>query len=144
MPFSRRCCWQCPAPCCSSACLASLVALARSSFAASFEHLESLIAREKLDAAYTRCGRLLLACNPRHFRKLQDQVLALGEAVREHLRAGARVGECDAGGDDDVGAEFVDRVDGAIEILEGAGFSAMTDMDQAVERAVSLATGAAQ
>jgi succinyl-CoA synthetase beta subunit len=29
----------------------------------------------------------------------------------------------------------------AIEILEGAGFSAMTDMDQAVERAVKLAKG---
>jgi len=29
----------------------------------------------------------------------------------------------------------------AVEILEGAGFSAMTDMDQAVERAVKLAKG---
>ena len=30
----------------------------------------------------------------------------------------------------------------AIQILEGAGFSAMTDMDQAVERAVNHAKGA--
>lgn len=32
----------------------------------------------------------------------------------------------------------------AVEILEGAGFSAMTDMDAAVERAVSLAKGKGQ
>jgi succinyl-CoA synthetase beta subunit len=32
----------------------------------------------------------------------------------------------------------------AIQILEGAGFSAMTDMDQAVERAVNLANGESQ
>jgi succinyl-CoA synthetase beta subunit len=29
----------------------------------------------------------------------------------------------------------------AVEILEGAGFSAMTDMDEAVKKAVQLATG---
>ncbi|MGH6921953.1 MAG: NAD(P)/FAD-dependent oxidoreductase, partial [Geminicoccaceae bacterium] len=34
----------------------------REGFSASFEHLESLIAREKLDAAYERRGRLLVAC----------------------------------------------------------------------------------
>ena len=32
----------------------------------------------------------------------------------------------------------------AVRILEDAGFSAMTDMDAAVERAVGLAKGAAQ
>ena len=31
---------------------------------ASFAFLEELIARERLDAAYERCGRLLLACHP--------------------------------------------------------------------------------
>ena len=46
---------------------------------ASFEHLESLIARERLDAGYERCGRFLLACNPSQFRTLERQVRALGE-----------------------------------------------------------------
>jgi succinyl-CoA synthetase beta subunit len=32
----------------------------------------------------------------------------------------------------------------AVEILEGAGFSAMTDMDEAVQKAVALATGEGQ
>ena len=43
----------------------------RDGFLASFEHLEDVIAREQLDAAYRRCGRLLVACNPRHFRAMQ-------------------------------------------------------------------------
>jgi glycine/D-amino acid oxidase-like deaminating enzyme len=46
---------------------------------ASFEHLESLIARERLDAAYERCGRFVVACNPRQYRRLERQVAALGE-----------------------------------------------------------------
>jgi glycine/D-amino acid oxidase-like deaminating enzyme len=46
---------------------------------ASFEHLEDLIARERLDAAYERCGRFLAACNPLQFRRLERQVAALGE-----------------------------------------------------------------
>jgi len=46
----------------------------------------------------------------------------------------------------DISVPIVIRLTGtneerAIEILEGAGFSAMTDMDQAVERAVNLAKG---
>ena len=45
----------------------------------SFEHLESLIARERLDAAYERCGRFLVACNPLQYRRLERQVAALGE-----------------------------------------------------------------
>lgn len=50
---------------------------------ASFEHLESLIARENLAADYQRCGRFVLACNPAQFRTLQQQVRALGERARE-------------------------------------------------------------
>ena len=49
----------------------------REGFLASFEHLEA-VAREHPDAAYQRCGRLLVACNPRHFRQLRDQVRSLG------------------------------------------------------------------
>jgi succinyl-CoA synthetase beta subunit len=46
----------------------------------------------------------------------------------------------------DIGVPIVIRLTGtneekAVEILEGAGFSAMTDMDEAVQRAVQLATG---
>jgi glycine/D-amino acid oxidase-like deaminating enzyme len=46
---------------------------------ASFEHLESLIARAGLDADYQRCGRFLLACNRAQFRALQRELDALGE-----------------------------------------------------------------
>ncbi len=45
---------------------------------ASFEFLESLIAREQLDAAYERCGRFLLACHPGQYRDFERQVQALG------------------------------------------------------------------
>jgi glycine/D-amino acid oxidase-like deaminating enzyme len=55
----------------------------RDGFLASFEHLEDVIAREKLDAAYERCGRLLVACNPRHFRAMQAQVQALARPEDE-------------------------------------------------------------
>lgn len=47
--------------------------------AASFEHLENLIARERLDAAYERCGRFLVACNPAQLRRFERQVARLGE-----------------------------------------------------------------
>ena len=46
---------------------------------ASFEHLEGLIARERLEAAYERCGRFVVACNPAQYRRLERQVAALGE-----------------------------------------------------------------
>jgi glycine/D-amino acid oxidase-like deaminating enzyme len=60
---------------------------------ASFDHLESLIARERLDAGYHRSGRLLLACNPAQFRALEREVAALGErasGVRLVARDGLR------------------------------------------------------
>jgi succinyl-CoA synthetase beta subunit len=46
----------------------------------------------------------------------------------------------------DIAVPIVIRLTGtneerAVEILEGAGFSAMTDMDEAVEKAVNLAKG---
>jgi succinyl-CoA synthetase beta subunit len=49
----------------------------------------------------------------------------------------------------DIGVPIVIRLTGtneeeAVEILEGAGFSAMTDMDEAVKKAVALATGEGQ
>jgi succinyl-CoA synthetase beta subunit len=49
----------------------------------------------------------------------------------------------------DIGVPIVIRLTGtneerAVQILEDAGFSAMTDMDEAVERAVQLAKGEAQ
>ncbi len=59
----------------------------------SFEFLESLIARERLDAAYERCGRLLLARHPGQFRAFERQVQALGaraEGVRILPRARQR------------------------------------------------------
>jgi glycine/D-amino acid oxidase-like deaminating enzyme len=46
---------------------------------ASFEHLETLIAREGFDTDYRRCGRFLLACNRAHYRALQREVDALRE-----------------------------------------------------------------
>ena len=60
---------------------------------ASFEFLESLIARERLDAAYERCGRFLLACHPGQFGDFERQVQALGagaEGVRLVPRARQR------------------------------------------------------
>lgn len=60
---------------------------------ASFEFLEQLIARERLDAAYERCGRFLLACQPGQFRDFERQVRALGtraEGVRLVPRARQR------------------------------------------------------
>ena len=60
---------------------------------ASFEFLESLIAREGLDAAYERCGRFLLACHPAQFGDFERQVQALGagaEGVRLVPRARQR------------------------------------------------------
>ena len=68
---------------------AALLAGAR----ASADHLESLIARERLDAAYERCGRFVVACNPRQYRRLERQVAALGaraEGVRLVPRARQR------------------------------------------------------
>lgn len=60
---------------------------------ASFDHLEDLIVRERLDAGYQRCGRVVLACNPKQFRALRKSVEALGERAstvqivpRERLR----------------------------------------------------------
>jgi succinyl-CoA synthetase beta subunit len=49
----------------------------------------------------------------------------------------------------EIGVPIVIRLTGtneekAVEILEGAGFSAMTDMDEAVKKAVALATGEGQ
>ena len=55
-------------------------------FLASFEHLEGVIAREELDAAYQCCGRLTLACNRHHFRRLQAQVQGLAERARNAVR----------------------------------------------------------
>jgi glycine/D-amino acid oxidase-like deaminating enzyme len=52
---------------------------------ASFEFLEQLIERERLDAAYERCGRFLLACHPGQLRAFERQVAKLGaraEGVR--------------------------------------------------------------
>jgi glycine/D-amino acid oxidase-like deaminating enzyme len=46
---------------------------------ASFEHLETLIAREGFDADYRRCGHFLLACNRAHYRALQREVDPLRE-----------------------------------------------------------------
>jgi glycine/D-amino acid oxidase-like deaminating enzyme len=44
---------------------------------ASFELLESLIARERLDADYQRTGRFLAACNPHQFKVLVAQARVL-------------------------------------------------------------------
>ncbi len=46
----------------------------------------------------------------------------------------------------DIGVPIVIRLTGtneerAVEILEGAGFTALTDMDEAVQKAVQLAQG---
>ncbi len=57
---------------------------------ASFAFLESLIARERLDAGYERCGRLVLARHPGQFRAFERQIRALGkraEGVRLVPRA---------------------------------------------------------
>jgi gamma-glutamylputrescine oxidase len=72
----------------------------REGFLASFEHLEGVIAREKLDAAYERCGRLLVACNPRHFRDLRDQVRALGDDAGDAVRIVERAALTDEIGSD--------------------------------------------
>ncbi len=45
---------------------------------AAFEFIESLIARERLDAAYERSGRLVLAWHPGQLRAFERQVQALG------------------------------------------------------------------
>jgi glycine/D-amino acid oxidase-like deaminating enzyme len=45
---------------------------------AAFAFLERLIARERLDAAYERSGRFLLACHPGQFRAFERQLRALG------------------------------------------------------------------
>jgi glycine/D-amino acid oxidase-like deaminating enzyme len=45
---------------------------------ASFEFLETLIERERLDAAYERCGRFLLAYHPGQLRTFEREVEALG------------------------------------------------------------------
>jgi glycine/D-amino acid oxidase-like deaminating enzyme len=65
----------------------------REGFLASFDHLENIIAREKLDAAYERCGRLLVACNRRHFRQLRDQVQGLGAPAVNGAGDGVRIVE---------------------------------------------------
>jgi glycine/D-amino acid oxidase-like deaminating enzyme len=60
---------------------------------ASFEFLEQLIARERLDAAYERCGRFLLAGHPAQLRAYERRVAALGaraEGVRIVPRARQR------------------------------------------------------
>jgi len=60
---------------------------------ASFEFLENLIGRERLDAAYQRCGRFLLAWHPGQLRAFERQVEALGaraEGVRIVPRARQR------------------------------------------------------
>ncbi len=60
---------------------------------ASFEFFESLIARERLETAYERCGRLVLACHPGQFRAFERQVQALGaraQGVRVLPRARQR------------------------------------------------------
>jgi gamma-glutamylputrescine oxidase len=49
---------------------------------ASFDHLEDLIAQERLDADYHRWGRVMLACNPRQFRALRQAAVALGKRAR--------------------------------------------------------------
>jgi glycine/D-amino acid oxidase-like deaminating enzyme len=49
---------------------------------AAFEHLEDLVARERLPVDYERCGRVLLACNPVQFRRLRRAVEALGAAAQ--------------------------------------------------------------
>jgi gamma-glutamylputrescine oxidase len=72
----------------------------REGFLASFEHLEDLIARERLDAAYERCGRLLVACNPRHLRELRDQVQSLGAAAGDGVRVVERAALRDEIGSD--------------------------------------------
>ena len=90
----------------------------REGFVASFEHLESVIARERLDAAYQRCGRLLLACNPRHFRRLGAQVQGLGAApagdgVGDAVRLVERAAlEDEIGSDRYVGGVLVERSGG--------------------------------
>jgi gamma-glutamylputrescine oxidase len=89
----------------------------REGFLASFEHLENMIAREKLDAAYQPCGRLLVACNPRHFRKLRGHVRGLGDGAGEGAgnvvriveRAGLRE---EIGSDRYVGGVLMERSSG--------------------------------
>lgn len=46
---------------------------------ASFEHIENLIAQEKLDAGYQKCGRFFAAYVPKHFDRLRRQ----GELLHE-------------------------------------------------------------
>jgi len=46
---------------------------------ASFEHIENLIAQEKLDAGYHKCGRFFAAYVPKHYDRLRRQ----GELLRE-------------------------------------------------------------
>lgn len=43
----------------------------------SFEHLETLIKTEELDADYQRSGRFHAACNPAHFRSMQARAKEL-------------------------------------------------------------------
>ena len=84
----------------------------REGFLASFEHLEA-VAREHPDAAYQRCGRLLVACNPRHFRQLQDQVRGLGERAGDAVRIVARAALADEiGSDRYVGGILMERSGG--------------------------------
>jgi glycine/D-amino acid oxidase-like deaminating enzyme len=46
---------------------------------ASFAHIENLIAQEKLDAGYRKCGRFFAAYVPKHYDRLRRQ----GELLRE-------------------------------------------------------------
>jgi len=46
---------------------------------ASFEHIENLIAQEKLDAGYHKCGRFFAAYVPKHYDRLRRQ----GELLHE-------------------------------------------------------------
>jgi glycine/D-amino acid oxidase-like deaminating enzyme len=82
-------------------------------FLASFEHLEDLIARERLDAAYERCGRLLVACNRRHFRELRDQVQNLGDAAGDGVRVVERAAlQDEIGSDRYFGGVLIERSGG--------------------------------
>ncbi|HEX5077595.1 MAG TPA: FAD-binding oxidoreductase, partial [Geminicoccaceae bacterium] len=85
----------------------------RDGFLASFEHLEGMLERERLDAAYRRCGRLLVACNPRHFRQLRAQAQSLGEAAGDAVRVveGAALQQ-EIGSDRYVGGVLIERSGG--------------------------------
>jgi glycine/D-amino acid oxidase-like deaminating enzyme len=80
-------------------------------FSASFDHLESLLERERIAAGYERCGRFVAACNPAQFRRLERQVRALGERDDVRLVTRARQRE-EIGSDLHYGGVVIERSGG--------------------------------